>query len=124
MTPGNVRDCFRLQRPGTRHHGSGVEGDQLGLEAIAPRAQEQQPQAGDMLHIGEIWSCIRDIECTVGVVYLQEVDGGVEPLAVDHGAVPDGGETLGGAEHQGVLHPHTGQYLNKGGSFVIDILQL
>ena len=123
MTPGNVRDCLRLQGPGARHHWSGVEGDQLGLEAIAPRAQEQQPQAGDVLHKGEIRSCIRDSECTVGV-YLQEVDGGVEPLAVDHGAVPDGGEALGGAQHQGVLHPHTGQYLNKGGSFVIDTLQI
>ena len=35
----------------------------------------------------------------------------MEPLAVDHGAVPDGGEALGGAEHQGVLHPHTGKHL-------------
>ena len=113
MTPGYVRDGLRLQGPGARHHGSGVEGYQLGLETIAPRAQEQQPQAGDMLHIGEIWSCIRDIECTVGVVYLQEVDGGVEPLAVDHGAVPDGGEALGGAQHQRVLHSHTGQHLDK-----------
>ena len=54
MTPGYVRDCFRLQGPGARHHGSGVEGDQLGLEAIASRAQEQQPQAGDVLHIEEM----------------------------------------------------------------------
>ena len=35
----------------------------------------------------------------------------MEPLAVDHCAVPDGGEALGGAEHQGVLHPHTGKHL-------------
>ena len=54
MTPGNVRDGFRLQRPGARHHGSGVESDQLRLETVAPRAQEEQPQAGNVLHIGEI----------------------------------------------------------------------
>ena len=54
MTPGYVRDGLRLQGPGARHHGSGVESDKLGLETIAPRAQEQQPQAGDVLHIGEM----------------------------------------------------------------------
>ena len=61
-----------------------------------------------ILHIGELKSCLHN---NVTIVYLQEVDRGVEPLAVDHCAVPDSGEALGGAQHQGVLHPHTGKHL-------------
>ena len=97
-----------------------MQSHQLRLETITPSTQEQQPQTGDVLHIGEIWSCvvllhIREIKSclhnNVTIVYLQEVDRGVEPLAVDHCAVPDSGEALGGAQHQGVLHPHTGKHL-------------
>ena len=43
----------------------------------------------------------------------------MKPLAGDHGAVPDGGEALGGAQHQGVLHPHTGQHLGSKTGYII-----
>ena len=49
MAPGDVREGLGLQGRGARRHRPRVERDQLGGETVAPGAEEEEAEAGQVL---------------------------------------------------------------------------
>ena len=64
MAPGDVREGLGLQGRGARRHRPRVERDQLGGETVAPGAEEEEAEAGQVL------------TGTNGLVHSSEIDNG------------------------------------------------